>query len=119
MADSAAAEAPMASPQPPMVAQHAVSSDSAPPATASRVDGAAAAVGGGTIAGAAVGSKQKADGDSHRRAGAAARSGPGWTGRRRTLHSAGPPDCQDAPDPQTTSEETGDKSSGVEEGCLA
>jgi hypothetical protein len=49
----------MASPQPLVVVQRAVTADSAwPTAAASRVDGATAAVG-GTVAGAAAGSKRK------------------------------------------------------------
>jgi hypothetical protein len=58
--DFAAAEAPMASPQPPTVDQRTATADSAPPtAAASRVDGGAAAAGGGTVTDTAAGSKRK------------------------------------------------------------
>jgi hypothetical protein len=59
-ADSATAEAPMASPQPLTIAQCAATADSAPPAAAAyRIDGGATTVGGGTVTGADAGSKWK------------------------------------------------------------
>jgi hypothetical protein len=59
-ANSTAAEAPMASSQPPVVAQCPATADSAPPAAAaaSRAVGGAPAVPGGTATGAAAGSKR-------------------------------------------------------------
>jgi hypothetical protein len=60
-ADSATPEAPMASPQPLMIAQCAAIADSAPPAAAAayRIDGGATTMGGGTVTGADAGSKWK------------------------------------------------------------